>query len=161
MKKIYLQTIFALFALFFISNAASAQMTQYTWSEYDMQFKIPGTFNVTDNNKEKFSAGDDNIWLTIYPKTGSALTYSEMSGMLQSWAKENGVYAYGSINTETDFNGYWGVYLEGKLAENDLPVYLAMYVHPDFPSQYFYTWINYNQSSFNTAAEILASFQPM
>lgn len=158
MKKVYL---LAVFAIFLFANGAFAQMTQYTWTQYDMQFKIPNSFNVTDNDKDKFSAGDDNIWLTIYPKSGSALTYSEMAGMLQSWAKENGVYAYGTVNTETDFNGYWGVYLEGKLAENDLPVYLAMYVHPDYPTDYFYAWINYKESSVDTARDILWSFMPM
>lgn len=161
MRKIYLQAIFVFWGLFLLSNGASAQMTEYTWSTYNMKFKIPGTFKVVDNNREKFSAGDDDIWLTIYPKSGDALTYSQLSGLLQTWAKENGVYAYGNVNTETDFNGYWGVYIEGKFAENDLPVYLAMYVHPDNPKQYFYSWINYKESSFNTAAEILASFQPM
>lgn len=157
MKKIYTLVI-VLFALFLISNGAFAQMTQYNWNEYDMTFSIPNSFNVDENNSSKFSAGDGNVWLTIYPQTGSALSYNEMQGQLSDWAGRNGV-SYNTMNTDLSNNGYWGVYIDGT-AENGLPVFIALYIHPDYPSQYFYVWINYKSSWVDQAAEILRSFQP-
>lgn len=160
MKKIFTLFLFV-FICSFAVNSYSQSYTDYTWDSQSLKFKIPNTFEVTDNNSEKFSAGDNLIWLTIYPKTGSALKYSEMINMLTSWAKENDVYAYGTVKTETNFNGFWGVYLDGKLASNDLPVYCAMFVHPDYPSQYYYVWINYNADDISTAEDILLSIKPM
>jgi hypothetical protein len=158
MKKIY-PVVLVFFALFFISNVASAQMTQYNWNEYDMKFSIPNSFNVEENNKSKFSAGDGNVWLTIYPQTGAALTYDEMQGQLSDWAGRNGV-SYNTMNTDLYSNGYWGVYIDGT-AENGLPVFIALYINPDYPSQYFYVWINYKSSWVDQAGDILRSFQPM
>lgn len=157
MKKIY-PVVLVFFALLFISNVASAQMTQYNWSEYDMKFSIPKSFYVEENNRSKFSAGDDNVWLTIFPQTGSPLTYDEMQGQLSDWAGRSGV-SYSTMNTDLYNNGYWGVYIDGT-AENGLPVFVALYIHPDYPSQYFYVWINYKSSWIDQAAEILRSFQP-
>ncbi|HRE40040.1 MAG TPA: hypothetical protein PLG90_01810 [Ignavibacteria bacterium] len=160
-----MKKLFTLFLFVFIGISASQVSAQsyvdYTWDTYDLKFKIPKTFEVVDNNSEKFSAGNDAVWLTIYPKTGSNLKYSEMIDMLTTWAKENDVYAYGTVKTEINFNGFWGVYLDGKLASNDLPVYCAMFVHPDFPSQYYYVWINYNKNDIDIAEQILLSIKPM
>jgi hypothetical protein len=157
MKKLY-QVVFVFFALFLLSNIASAQMTQYTWNEYDMQFRIPNSFNVDENSSSKFSAGDGNVWLTIYPQTGSPLTYDQMEGQLSSWAGSNGV-SYNNMNTDLYNNGYWGVYIDGT-AQNGLPVFIALYIHPDYPSQYFYVWINYKSDWVDQAAEVLKSFKP-
>ena len=86
-KKQLLLTAVLLFAL----NALYAQMKSWTWSNYKMKFQAPNSFSIKESSSSVFSAGNDNIYLTIYPKKGENLTYEKMKGALQKWARDNGV----------------------------------------------------------------------
>ena len=54
-----------------------------------MQFKAPPDFKIDENNAEKFSAGNGNLYLTIYPKKGSKITYEGMKSALRDWSRQN------------------------------------------------------------------------
>ncbi len=152
---------FSMFLLFmFLSASSYSQMTPFTWDTYKTKFEIPKSFKVDVNNSERFSAGNDDIWLDIYPRQNENLTYREMKNHLTDWAYASNVYGYGTVSETENLNGYWGVYLEGKKSGNDLPAFLALLVHPDYPANSIYIWINYKADALSTAEKILKSFTP-
>lgn len=159
MKTRTLLTVLA-FALIFIKAASFSQaMTEYTWNSYNVKFKIPKTFSVSESSGSTFSAGDDDAWLTIYPRTGENLSYNKMKKNLKEWAANSGVSGYGSVYDES-VNGYWGVYLNGTKSDNGLPAYLGLLVHPDYPDVSMYVWINYRSDALDVAQKIFNSFSP-
>ena len=110
-----------------------AQTTEYTWSSYKTKFKVPDTFKLEQNDSTKFSAGNNDFNLTIYPRRGENLDSSQMAKNLRTWAETNQVKNLGEItnlNTEK-LNGYWGVFIEGDL--EGFPVFEMLIVDPDYP----------------------------
>lgn len=161
MKKTSVFFLVVLFALVFIkSNSYSQAMTEYTWTSYSVKFKIPKTFNVSENSSSSFSAGDDDAWLTIYPRSGENLSYNGMKKALKNWASSSGVSGYSNVYDES-VNGYWGVYLNGTKNDNGLPAYLGLLIHPDNPDISLYVWINYRSDALDVTNKIFYSFSPM
>lgn len=156
---VFLTVLF--FALIFVKATSFSQaMTEYTWNSYSVKFKIPKTFNVTENSSSQFSAGDADAWLTVYPRSGENLSYNKMKKSLKEWASNSGVSGYSNVYDES-VNGYWGVYLNGYKNDNGLPVYLGLLIHPDYPDISMYIWINYNSDALDIANKIFYSFTPM
>ena len=144
----------------FMGTFASAQdLIQYTWDTYKTKFQIGSDFEVLDNTSEKFSAGNSNINLTIYPEKVSKLTTGKMKSSLKQWTKNNGVTpsknGYLSLK---DLNGYWGVMVDGYKGTQQ--VFLMMIHDPDYADIAMYVWVAYNQQGYDTALAILKSFTP-
>lgn len=158
MKKTLFLILPVLMVLFVCNSYA--QMTDYTWNDYHVKFKIPSAFRVDKNTSDEFQAGNDDAYLSIYPKTGQSMTLAKMKSALQDWASSSNVTGYDNVNTMDNLNGYWGVYIDGKKSDNNLPASLLLLVHPDYPSTMLYVWINYKSDMFNTAVEVLKSFTP-
>ncbi len=162
MKKSFLLTfLFTVSFLLFSGISYSQRMVDYTWDTYHVKFKIPATFNVEKNNDTEFGAGDDDAYLSIYPKKEQSMSFSKMKKALEDWASDSKVYDYEKVNEMEDLNGYWGVYIDGKKSSNDLPATLLLLVHPDYPTTMLYIWINYRSAAFDTAVKMLKSFTPM
>ena len=77
-----------------------------------MQFKAPSSFRVDENNSNKFSAGNGNLYLTIYPKKGSKMSYEGMKGALREWSRNNDLTYSKDVQYMSNLNGYWGVYID-------------------------------------------------
>jgi hypothetical protein len=152
----------ALAAVFmFVANSGFAQsMKDYTWDSYNVKFAIPVTFHVDKSSGEVFEAGDDDVYLSIYPQKGSSVAFSQMKAKLETWASDSKVYDYPKVYELENLNGYWGVYLEGTNSTNSLPALLMLVVHPDYPTKYMYVWINYRKDAISTAEKVLKSFTP-
>ena len=161
MKKIVNYSfIAALFSILFIGTAYSQRMIEYTWDSYFVKFEIPATFKVDKNSNDGFGAGDEDIYLSIYPRKGDPMSFSKMKSALEDWALESKVYGYDYVKEMENLNGYWGVYIDGKNGDNDLPATLLLLIHPDYTSTRLFIWINYNSSAFDTALKMLKSFTP-
>jgi len=158
MKKTLFFTLFAFIVLF--AGNSYAQMTEFTWSDYHVKFQIPTSFHVDKNTADEFQAGNDDAYLSIYPKTGQSMTLAKMKSALIDWASSSNVSGYDNVNTMDDLNGYWGVYIDGKKSDNNLPASLLLLVHPNYPTTMLYVWINYKSDLLNTAVEVLKSFTP-
>ena len=142
-------------------NILHAQMKSWTWSNYKMKFQAPNTFNIKESSATVFSAGNDNIYLTIYPKKGENLTYERMKDALQKWARDNGVeWNSSDLGYMSSLNRYWGYYIDGK-GSNGLPTSLLLLVDPDYTDNSFYVWLQYQSGYVDTAVDILKSFKPM
>ena len=161
MKKTLLQLFLAAAVFLLFSGVTHAQrMKDFTWDYYHVKFQIPVTFSVDKNTDDEFGAGDGDIYLDIYPRSGESMTFSKMKKSLEDWASDSKVYDYTKVNEMEDLNGYWGVYLDGTKSTNNLPASLLLLVHPDYPSTVLYIWINYKSDAFDTAVKMLKSFTP-
>lgn len=148
-----------LFAFVALSHLASAQMKTWTWDTYKIKYSAPSNFKVSQNTKDVFSAGNQNVNLTIYPRTGESLGYDDMTNALRKWAKSSKVSFTGTPEQLNDLNGYWGVYIDGT-AENGNPTTMLLLIDPDYPEIALYVWLQYQDGYVDTAVEILKSFTP-
>lgn len=142
-----------------VSLFATAQLKTWNWAEYKMQFKTPASFKVHQNNSEKFSAGNSNLYLTIYPKKGSKMLYDDMKSTLRDWSRKNDLTYKKDVQYMSNLNGYWGVFIDG-VASSGLPTSLLLLVDPDFPTISFYVWLQYQEAYLEAAVNILKSFVP-
>ena len=159
-KTLNFAFIALIFMLFSAGTSFSQKMIDYTWDSYHVKFQIPVTCNVDKNNADEFGCGDDDVYLSIYPKKGDPMSFSKMKAALEDWALDSKVYGYDYVHEMENLNGYWGVYIDGKNRSNDLPATLLLLIHPDYTSTKLYIWINYRSSAFDTALKILKSFTP-
>lgn len=141
------------------SSFVTAQLKTWNWTEYKMQFKAPSNFKVDENTSEKFSAGNGNLYLTIYPKRGSKMTYDGMKGALREWSRNNDLTYRKDVQYMSSLNRYWGVYIDG-VAPSGLPTTLLLLVDPDYSNISFYVWLQYQSDYLQTAVDILKSFVP-
>jgi hypothetical protein len=133
----------------------------WTWSNYKMKFQAPDNFTIKESSGTIFSAGNDHLYLTIYPKKGENLTYSGMKDALQKWARDNNVdWNSNDLGYMSNLNRYWGYYIDGT-GSNGLPTSLLLLVDPDYPENSFYVWLQYQSGYLDTAVDILKSFKPM
>jgi hypothetical protein len=123
-----------------------------------MQFKAPSNFNVDANSAEIFSAGNSNLYLSIYPRKGT-ITYDGMKSSLRDWARQTNLKFTKDVQYMSSLNRYWGVYIDGT-ASNGLPTSVLLLVDPDYPDNYFYVWLQYQSEYLQTAVDILKSFVP-
>lgn len=144
----------------FISSFVTAQnLKTWNWTDYKMQFKAPDDFIIDENNSEKFSAGNGKLYLTIYPKKGSKMSYDGMKNALRDWSLKNDLTYSKDVQYMSNLNGYWGVYIDGE-APSGLPTTLLLLVDPDYSNISFYVWLQYQSNSLDTAVDILKSFTP-
>lgn len=155
-----IKTVFPLIIFCFLSSFVSGQyLKTWNWSEYKMQFKAPSTFRVDENTSDKFSAGNGNLYLTIYPKKGSKMSYDGMKSALREWSRNNDLTYRKDVQYMSNLNGYWGVYIDGT-APSGLPTTLLLLVDPDYSNISFYVWLQYQSAYLQTAVDILKSFTP-
>jgi hypothetical protein len=155
-KQILLTAVLALSL-----NFLYAQMKSWTWADYKMKFQAPNNLSVKESSGTIFSAGNDNIYLTIYPKKGENVTYDRMKDVLQKWARDNNVdFNSSDVGYMSSLNRYWGYYIDGT-GSNGLPTSLLLLVDPDYPENSFYVWLQYQSGYLDTAVDILKSFKPM
>lgn len=161
MKRTIYSFSLVVLALLFISQLSYSQtMKDFTWDSYNTKFSIPTTFTVDKSSGTEFQAGDGDAYLSIYPKSGSSITFSQMKSKLEDWATDSKVYDYPKVYELENLNGYWGVYVEGTNSSNSLPALLMIIVHPDYPSKYMYVWLNYKKDAIGLAEKVLKSFTP-
>ena len=150
---------FLIVACAFASRVNAQDLKTWNWTDYKMQFKAPPDFSIDENNADKFAAGNGKLYLTIYPKKGSKMSYEGMRGALRDWSRKNDLTYDKDVQYMSNLNGYWGVYIDG-VARSGLPTTLLLLVDPDYSTISFYVWLQYQSSYLNTAVAILKSFMP-
>ncbi len=159
MKKIYTLILFLFVGL--LTHSVSAQeWREFTWDTYKTAFKIPADFEVTTSTAEKFSATNEAILMSIYPRKDENLTWDEMESALRTWTTDNEVENIGEVVEldEEKMNGYWGMLLEGT--KSDYYVGTMLLVDPDYPEISLYIWVAYDEGLEDTVIEMLMSFTP-
>jgi len=84
MKKALFAIAVAL--LFIATSTYSQSMKDFTWDSYNVKFSIPTTFQVDKSTGSEFQAGNEGVYLSIYPKTGNSVAFNQMKQKLEDWA---------------------------------------------------------------------------
>jgi hypothetical protein len=88
MRLKFLQTM----VLLAMSTFIHAQtLKSWTWDTYKIKFKAPDDLILKKNDATTFEAGNDNMFLDIYPKKGEQMTYDGMKNSLMQWAGTTGI----------------------------------------------------------------------
>lgn len=141
-----------------ISHAQSAEMTDYTWEDYSIVFRIPSDFTISESDSGKFIAGNDKINLSIYPRRGESLFFNGFKSALESWVTANDVVTEGEYLVVTDLNGFVGAMVDGTVDE--YPVFMMAVANPNDLDVSLYVWISYDSEELSTAQDILYSIAP-
>jgi len=163
MKHKFLQAI--LFAIL-CTGVHAQSLKAWNWDIYKLKFKAPDDLDVKKSDSTVFEAGNDNMYLDIYPRRGEQMAYNGLKSSLVKWANDEGLY-YQSVNASgqsqpiyiSNLNGFWGCAIDGT--ENTLPVTLLLIVNPNDPTIKFYIRINYQSQYYHDAIAVLQSFTPM
>lgn len=139
-------------------NDNKTDMKPWNWKDYNIKFKVPNDFKVTKNDASTFIAENGKINLSIYPRKGENLTVETMESTLINWANGNNVMDFEKANFIENLKGFQCYYIDGKVGE--FPTSLMLMVNPSNPEVSLYIWLSYAASEFETAVEILKSFEP-
>ncbi len=103
----------ALIGLFLLSaNIVSAQVDM-VWETHRVGFKVPRGFKVDTNNYEEFSAGNDNVYLTIAPIQDENITTDDLVGVVDAMVKEMD-YDLLTDGDAVEVNNFTGYYARGS-----------------------------------------------
>lgn len=152
---------FFFMSMLLIVSTAWAQhdhLSPWTWDSYNTKFSVPDDFRVTKSSGTEFSATNDRLTLSIYPRTDEHLSYSAMKNAVVKWARQNNVRYSKSPEYMEDLNGYWGCYIDGSV--QGYPTSLLLLIDPDYPDTSLYIWLAYSSDETDTAVAILQSFVP-
>ena len=97
-----------LFALLLFSASVSAQVDM-TWDAHGVGFKVPRGFVVETNNVEEFSAGNDNVFVTIAPIQDENITSDDLADVVAAMVKEMDydLVTDGDAVEVSNFTGYY------------------------------------------------------
>ncbi len=145
-------------------NAQS--LKSWVWDNYKIKFQAPDNLVLKQNDATIFEAGNNNMYLDIYPKKGVQMTYDGMKSNLIQWAATTGIQ-YQAVNSSgqsqpiylSNLNGFWGCAIDGT--KDNLPATILLIVNPNDATLSFYIWVNYQQQYYHDAVAILKSFTPM
>src|SRR5256885_1935183 len=137
-----------------------AQDKWYTWESYKTKFKVPPSFVVTESDAAKFIAGNHNINLSIYPKTGAGMSYESMKANIKEWAHTNDLTFASEPVYIRDNNRYWGIGLDCT-NDDGKATSLFLFINPDNPTISLYIWFQYNSGYMEKCLDILNSFTPI
>lgn len=103
----------ALTGLFLLaSNIVTAQVDM-KWDTHGVGFKVPRGFVVETNNAEEFSAGNDNVYVTIAPIQDENITTDDLSEVVAAMVKEMD-YDLVTDGDAVDVNNFTGYYVRGS-----------------------------------------------
>lgn len=98
--------------LFFSANHLSAQVDML-WDTHGVGFKVPRGFVIETNNSEEFSAGNDNIFVTIAPIQDENISKEDLSEVVSTMVNEMD-YDLVTDGDEVDVQNFTGYYVRGS-----------------------------------------------
>lgn len=98
--------------LLFCSSAVSAQVDM-TWDTHGVGFKVPRGFVIETNNAEEFSAGNDNIFVTIAPIQDENISTDDLADVVAAMVKEMD-YDLVTDGDAVDVQNFTGYYVRGS-----------------------------------------------
>ncbi|MCF8246716.1 MAG: hypothetical protein K9J37_17510 [Saprospiraceae bacterium] len=107
MKSIHIFSA-AFIGLFFLSAQLTAQVDM-VWETHRVGFKVPRGFVVDTNTGEEFSAGNDNVYLTISPIQDENITTDDLVDLVDVMVKEMDydLVTDGDAVNVQNFTGYY------------------------------------------------------
>lgn len=162
MAKNILQPFMLILSVYFSSaqNTPSSQTitNSWTWDSYKIGFNAPTDLVVKESSATVFYAGNDHVFLSIYPKKGENLKQDKLQPALQKWATDNKVnFSLSNITTIAANSRFWSYYISGS-SYKGMPAYAAIIVDSLHPEDSYYVWLQYQNGYAEVAMNILNSF---
>ena len=106
-------TPFLMSFLFLLGTFSIQAQTDMVWDAYGVGFSVPKDFVEETNNREEFSAGNDNVFMTIMPLADETITDDDLADAVVLMAEE---MEYDRIQEgdEIDIDDFTGCYVKGK-----------------------------------------------
>jgi len=103
----------ALLGLFLLSfNVVTAQVDML-WDTHRVGFKVPRGFVIETNNADEFSAGNDNVYVTISPIQDENLTTDDLAEVVDAMVKEMD-YDLVTDGDAVEVQNFTGYYVRGS-----------------------------------------------
>ena len=144
----------AMLLAFFVCNNNLAAQTEMRWDTHGVGFTVPDNFKVTTNNAEEYTAGNDNLILSIAPIQDENIEKEHLSEAVLAMATEmhyDALQEADEINID-DFTGY---YIKGK---KDGVNAVVMALLDKNSSTNLLVVIAYDDNYFDEAVAIASSF---
>ena len=95
-----------------LSFSLQAQ-TDMIWDTHGVGFTVPDDFKIETNNAEDFTAGNDELFLSILPIQDETITTDDLADAVNEFAKE---LKYDRIHEgdEIDIDDFTGYYIKGR-----------------------------------------------
>jgi hypothetical protein len=148
-----LSSVLAFFSLLLVTSHLSAQ-TKMEWDLHGVGFTVPSDFAIEANNSEEFTAGNDHLFLSIYPIQDETITEDNLADAVVEMAvsMEYDVVDEADAIDIDDFTGY---YVKGTL---DAANVVVMALLDKKSSTNLLVVIAYDQGFENQAINIASSF---
>lgn len=133
----------------------------WTWNNYQVAFQAPTDLVVRENSDKVFYAGNDNVFITIYPWKGNdSVTRSNLPQLVQKWATDHKL-SYSPMNAAfvKSSTSYLAYYLGGT-GYHGMSTYVAAIVVSIHPKDTYLVWLQYKAGYAASAMNILNSLSP-
>jgi hypothetical protein len=147
-------TRFLISLLFVLVTFGIQAQTDMVWDAYGVGFSVPKDFVEETNNREEFTAGNDNVFLTIMPLADESLTEDDLADAVVLMAEE---MEYDRIQEgdAIDIDDFTGYYVKGK--KDGVNAVLLALLDKESDTNLFVA-IVYTNGYEDTAVEMAASF---
>ena len=106
------QLLFAALCAFFLTTTLHAQ-TDMEWDTHGVGFSVPKDFEIETNNAEEFTAGNEELFLSILPIQDKTITKDELADAVVEMATELN-YDRIQEGDEIDIDDFSGYYIKGR-----------------------------------------------
>ncbi len=105
-------TLFILLCTFVLTSSLHAQ-TDMEWDTHGVGFSVPKNFKIETNNADEFTAGNDELFLSILPIQDKTLTKDDLADAVVEMA-EGLNYDRIQEGDEIDVDDFTGYYIKGR-----------------------------------------------
>jgi hypothetical protein len=87
--------------------------TDMVWDAHGVGFTVPSDFRIETNTREEYSAGNDNLHITIMPLQDETITTDDLADVVVFMAEE---FEYDRVQEgdDIDIDDFTGYYIKGK-----------------------------------------------
>lgn len=137
-------------------NNEAAAATDMVWDTYGLGFSLPSGMQITENNRDIFSAERDDLLLTIIPFKEGSVNAEDLADFLIAMAER---FEYDVVTDvdEVALDELYGFYTEGE--KDGGQALLVALMDEESDSNYFVILV-YNGASRDLAIETMISFYP-
>lgn len=149
-------TAIEMIASFYAYDEETAAATDMVWDTYGLGFSLPKGMQITENNRDMFSAERDDLLLTIISFKENTIGPEDLADFLIAMAEE---FKYDVVTDvdEIELDDLYGFYTEG--GKDGGQALLVALMDEESDSNYFVILV-YNDVSRDLAIETMISFYP-
>lgn len=143
-------------ASFYPYEGETAAATDMVWDTYGLGFTLPNGMQITENNRDMFSAERDDLLLVIIPFKEGSVGPEDLADFLIAKAERFDYDVVTDVD-EVELDDLYGFYTEG---EKDGGQALLVALMDEASDSNYFVILVYNDASRDLAIETMISFYP-